>query len=176
MNKKEQEIIERFAAGRQLDYAEVKPDALAKYNLCYDNVLDKITRDGGSLAYGYVFNRRCSRIMDTVAHVIWRDTNGKLVDVTPQRFPQGSYNVSIGDKYLFLLDDDAKPVVFKERDIECREDGSVMAIHHPGWWTCLPSKSFAMTRAARREVALMNQYSYAYARAIMRAAEGALAV
>ncbi len=176
MTKKEQEIIERFAAGREIELAEAKPEEWAKQNLCYDNVLEKVTRDGGSIACGYVFYRWSAEIMDAVPHVIWRDTKGTLIDVTPHDFFRGTYNVGIGDKYLFLVDESAKPVVVKERVIEFREDGSVRAIHHPGWWTCPPSKSFAMTKAARREVALMNQTDYDNGRAIRRAAEGALAV
>jgi hypothetical protein len=175
MNKKEQGIIGLFAARRQRDLAELYPDALANVSLCYDNVLEKITRDGGSIAYGYVFYRVGS-IMDAIPHVIWRDAKGALIDITPHDFFSGTYNVGIGDKQLFLADDAAKSVVVKERVIEFREDGSVRAIYDPGWQTCRPSKSFAMTKAVRREVVPMNQNDYANARAIMRAAEGALAV
>ncbi|MGE4304593.1 MAG: hypothetical protein AB7E24_11250 [Novosphingobium sp.] len=68
----------------------------AQMSACFDNVTRKITRAGGTIAYGWAVWHIPGLYFEAEHHGVWCNRNGKLIDVSPQ----------LGDvsKVLFLPD------------------------------------------------------------------------
>jgi len=56
--------------------------------MCYGNVLDKISADGGERVYGWQLALSPQRFIKALHHCVWRSPDGKLFDVTSAPFPR----------------------------------------------------------------------------------------
>src|SRR5205814_1720114 len=83
---------------------------------CFQNVKHVIELHGGSFAYGWAFSglgpiASSGQIQPLYSrwcnHVIWRDKNGRLWEVTPSGDPLGVASIALGPTN-FILDDQAK--------------------------------------------------------------------
>lgn len=94
--------IERFC--RQLNprgapvWVDVEPTSSAERQECFFNVREKIDREGGEAALGWTIWEWPSTMLDAEFHSVWRDPQGRLIDVTPK--DQGETRI------LFLEDPD----------------------------------------------------------------------
>jgi hypothetical protein len=95
-----------IAPGRP-QFIPSKPSADAQPSACFDNTLLKITRAGGSIAYGWAIWSRPGIYFEAEHHGVWRNRRGDLVDVSPQ------FNGA--RKILFLPDADARYDPLKHR-------------------------------------------------------------
>lgn len=78
--------IRSFAAElgcTDIEFVEVHPEPDASPTRCFMNVQAKISRDGGSLVYGWTFWEHPKLFIDAEFHGCWRDPSGKLIDITP---------------------------------------------------------------------------------------------
>jgi hypothetical protein len=111
--------IDRFAASITSDplrFALHRPEQWCQPGLCFNNVDEKVKRDGGQRLCGWIFNlRRADQIENgdyliAVNHAVWRPPRGPLIDVTPYSH---AIHTPIGpaqDRGWFLPDLDAAPV------------------------------------------------------------------
>ncbi|MDO7837410.1 hypothetical protein Q4610_20405 [Sphingobium sp. HBC34] len=77
-------------------YVRSKRSSDAQMSACFDNVARKITRAGGTTAYGWAIWHIPGLYFEAEHHGVWRRRSGELIDVSPQ----------LGDvsKILFLPD------------------------------------------------------------------------
>ncbi|MBF9151686.1 hypothetical protein [Novosphingobium jiangmenense] len=77
-------------------YIRSKRSSDAQASACFDNVARKISRAGGSIAYGWAIWQIPGLYFEAEHHGVWRNRRGDLLDVSPQ----------LGDvaKILFLPD------------------------------------------------------------------------
>ncbi len=71
------------------EIVEVRVEATAKLASCFYNVQDKINRDGGTIYYGWAVWEH-THFIEAEHHAVWEDSNGNLVDVTPQKIRANS--------------------------------------------------------------------------------------
>ncbi|WFU79396.1 SEC-C metal-binding domain-containing protein [Bradyrhizobium sp. CIAT3101] len=60
----------------------VRPEPSATIGECFNNVNQKIGRDGGTIAYGWLIWEWPRVIVEAEHHAVW-DTGGALIDITP---------------------------------------------------------------------------------------------
>lgn len=64
------------------------PLLIEQYSLvdnCFNNVIEKISKDGGSIVYGWKILKYPFSI-EAERHAVWRSNNNELVDITPMPF------------------------------------------------------------------------------------------
>lgn len=76
-------------------YIPVKPAPDAQPSECFNNVADRVARDGGSLVYGWLIWEWPRVFIEAEHHAIW-EKDGMLVDITPP--------INGEEKILFLPD------------------------------------------------------------------------
>ncbi|WP_461137394.1 hypothetical protein, partial [Spirosoma terrae] len=95
------------------------PDVRAIVNACYQNVDDKVAREGGSAQYGWHFSHKFAPDISEVGylvatnHAVWRSPLGKLIDITPFHPDQSLRPLNLEGKVLFLADNKAEPARFE---------------------------------------------------------------
>lgn len=92
-------IIETFVSSLNAGpavYVPVVPDKHGLYGFCSDGVAQKITADGGSVAFGWSIWEWPGLLLTAEFHAVWRDEAGDLNDITPK--PGGE------DRILFVQD------------------------------------------------------------------------
>ena len=94
-----------------------EPDSIV--NACYQNAERKVSQDGGSVQYGWIFAHRRTAAFESVGyfiathHAVWRDSNRRLIDVTPFNTEVMHQPLNLDNKVYFLADDKAEPVPIK---------------------------------------------------------------
>lgn len=95
------------------------PEQDAQVNTCYHNAEVKAERAGGRIQYGWTFNHRLTADFPSVGyfvaahHAVWRDSIGRLIDVTPFNPEVKHQPLNNGGEVYFLVDDRAKPVMIE---------------------------------------------------------------
>lgn len=96
----------------------VKPEDYARHSCCFENVLQKIERDGGGPLFGWYFlSRRSERFgyyLIATNHAIWESPERQPVDVTPFHHELRHQPVNQDKAVLFLLDPNAAPTITPE--------------------------------------------------------------
>jgi hypothetical protein len=68
-------------------YLPVQVDPSAAPNCCFQNVKEKVEREGGEIVVGWAIWEWKYVILEGEHHAIWRTTLGNLVDITPKPIP-----------------------------------------------------------------------------------------
>lgn len=80
--------VELLLDTMQVDYdpelVPVKPEEYSQPDACYDNVAEKVTRDGGKIHYGWAVWQN-THIIEAEHYAVWETPDGDLVDVSPNR-------------------------------------------------------------------------------------------
>ena len=96
-----------------------RPEEWAHPSRCFENVAEKIRKDGGRIIYGWTFHLRFVEHAPDEAylfithHAVWHSPDGSLVNVTP--YPDDKHYPLPGSEqdFVFLTDTNAKPVPTK---------------------------------------------------------------
>lgn len=112
------EGIEKFAAiiSHQplLGLVEHCPEHWCKPSHCFENVLEKIRRDGGYIRFGWTFHYRIAQdiggYLFVTHHAVWHAPDGRLIDVTPFHQDSQHHPITESEGVLFLVDEAAQPV------------------------------------------------------------------
>lgn len=80
--------VELLLDTMQVDYdpelVPVRPEEYSQHDACYDNVAEKVKRDGGKLHYGWVV-WQSKHIIEAEHYAVWENPAGDLVDVSPNK-------------------------------------------------------------------------------------------
>jgi hypothetical protein len=93
-----------------------QPEPWAGVNVCIDNVLRKVERDGGRALYGWTLSMRRAAAGDYLLfthHAVWNSPVGTLIDVTPLHPNPAIRPILQGSSTLILVDFDAEPVLIR---------------------------------------------------------------
>lgn len=74
------------------------PIKRAVTSFCFDNVAQRVTEKGGSIAYGWAIWHMPGLYFEAEHHAVWRNKLGNLIDVSPQM---------AGRKLLMFLSDES---------------------------------------------------------------------
>ena len=128
--------IQEFASeisSQPLCQAQHQPEVQARPKCCFQNVWEKVAKDGGEILFGWTFSHRINPqygdyVMAT-HHAVWCAPDNKLIDVTPFTDDPKHHPFTLGKYVLFLVDESAQPV----------EQGNLIAP--------LPLKYFALSNS-----------------------------
>ena len=111
------ERIDAFAStiSRQpLGLALHRPETWAEPSRCFENVWEKMRRDGGTILFGWTFHHRIAQgtgeYLFVTHHAVWHASNGALINVTPFHQDSKHHPIRQEDGIVFLVDDAAQPV------------------------------------------------------------------
>lgn len=98
-----------------LGLALYRPELWAAPTRCFENVFEKVRREGGRTQFGWTFHHRFSPqngdYLMATHHAVWHATTEQLIDITPMHEEERHKPiVSKGGDVLFLVDDSAEPV------------------------------------------------------------------
>ena len=79
-------------------YIYVQPESFCKNNWCFQNVEEKIRRDGGEAVLGWSIMWVEHKFIEAEFHSVWKSPAGSLIDITPLS------KLIKSDKILFLKD------------------------------------------------------------------------
>ncbi len=79
-----------------LVWVQVNPEGWCQQNECFNNVKEKVMRDGGSIQYGWNIWEWKNVFVEAEFHSVWH-YNNDLIDITPK--------MNNENKILFLIDD-----------------------------------------------------------------------
>lgn len=96
INEHVEKLLALMNAVMEPEIVPVEVDPTGKLANCYGNVLDKVSRDGGRIHYGWVI-WQSKNLCEAEHHAVWEDSAGDLHDITPR-----SENI---DKIMFLPDE-----------------------------------------------------------------------
>lgn len=65
-------------------YVKIIPEPYAEQLKCFNNVESKIQKDGGSIQYGRAIWEWKNVLLQAEFHVVWKSSDGELIDITPQ--------------------------------------------------------------------------------------------
>ena len=94
-------VVKEFAANicpGELQYVRINAEPYSKNNWCFQNVEEKVRRDGGEVVYGWSFLWWEQNFIEAEFHAIWKSPEGELIDITP--IDKGIQS----DRILFLED------------------------------------------------------------------------
>ncbi len=77
-------LLDRLQVDYDPELIPVQPEAYSQPDACYDNVAEKVKRDGGKLHYGWAV-WQSKHIIEAEHYAVWEHANGDLVDVSPNR-------------------------------------------------------------------------------------------
>jgi hypothetical protein len=91
------------------------PEKWALPMRCFENVFEKVRRDGGAVRVGWTFHYRIApgvgEYLFATHHAVWHAPNGSLIDVTPFHEDEKHHPLTPQDgNILFLVDDAAQRV------------------------------------------------------------------
>lgn len=115
VSKKELDTVARSIGDGPIGLAHHEPEEKAQAHRCFENVADKVARDGGKGMFGWTFH---SRIVESIPgpgylfvthHAVWHAPDGRLVDVTP--YPDAKHQpLGPEGSIIFLVDPASQPV------------------------------------------------------------------
>jgi len=84
-------LLSILNTGKEPIILSITPEPNSKFGDCFFNVDDKVKIAGGSSCIGWAILRG-GTIIEAEAHAVWRNPDGKLVDITPRnsRFKSSS--------------------------------------------------------------------------------------
>ncbi len=86
--KKIDEFVKRFCKSIQPNHSPVFVDFFyipeCKEGECFYNVQKIVDREGGQIIYGWIIWSWPNVYMEAEHHAVWKNTTGKLLDVTPK--------------------------------------------------------------------------------------------
>lgn len=107
------EFAQTLSSG-PLGLALYLPELSASPMRCFENVLRKVTQEGGQIQFGWTFLHRFSPgkgdYLIATHHAVWYEPTGQLIDVTPMHEEEKHRPIAPSGEVLFLVDDLAKPV------------------------------------------------------------------
>lgn len=93
-----EKLLSKLNAEFEPEIVPIIPEPYAKYEQCFNNVAEKVKRDGGSVHYGWaVFLSQI--ICEGERHAVWESPEGELLDITP-RDPEVDRIMFISDNNL----------------------------------------------------------------------------
>jgi hypothetical protein len=105
------EPLRRFAStisNESWELVDYTPDPLAQPAQCFQNVSEKVCREGGRPIFGWVFLFRNAPYLIAMHHAVWRARDSDAtVDITP--FHPNTQPYCHAGKVVFLLDGAAEP-------------------------------------------------------------------
>jgi hypothetical protein len=97
-----------------LGLASYRPESWARTTHCFENVFEKVRRDGGRAQFGWIFHPRLSpgngQYLIASHHAAWHAPTEHLVDVTPMHEDERHRPATQNGDTIFLVDDSAQPV------------------------------------------------------------------
>ena len=97
------EACKSICGGKPVD-VPIVPETQSKDAFCWFNVEEKVARDGGEPAYGWLVVVYKERWIKAIPHAVWKSPEGTLVDITPPQL--SSLN---SERTLFLHDEQLNP-------------------------------------------------------------------
>jgi hypothetical protein len=93
--------------------AYYQPEAGARPLCCFQNVWEKVARDGGGPLFGwtfsYRFNPQHGDYIVATHHAVWCAPDNRLIDVTPFTPDPAGHPYTLDKYVLFLVDEAAQP-------------------------------------------------------------------
>jgi hypothetical protein len=114
-------VIKQFAAtaGGPLELVEHRPEPWAVPMGCFQNVRQKVSRDGGTGLSGWHFLMRHSPehgdYLIATHHSIWQTPGSPLIDITPFHEHPGHQPLTEGRRVIFLADSNSTPIVIGDQ-------------------------------------------------------------
>lgn len=109
-------LMSKIAPGRDAIYLTVQPEHGAQVSECFPNVIEKISREGGSMLCGWQIWEWPHVLVEAEFHAVWVSPNGSLTEITPKQDgegmilfvpdPQLTYNGSAKDNVRLPIRDD----------------------------------------------------------------------
>ncbi len=90
-------FCKEISPSRKPIYLKIKKEASATTLNCFDNVQNKANQNGGKVRFGWIIWEWKDIMIEAEFHAVWMDSNGQLVDITPN-----GYGFK---RILFLIDD-----------------------------------------------------------------------
>lgn len=106
INKNVLKLCSQITTGTPL-YVPVRPDGSAESQQCFQNVVRKINRDGGSQCVGWRIWERPELYVEAEFHAVWRTPLGELFDITP---------LPDDERTILFLFDKTRPYKDRQRD------------------------------------------------------------
>jgi hypothetical protein len=66
------------------DHVPVEPGGGCRPGACFENVIDIVKRQGGSVQYGWSIREQPRAFVEGEFYAVWRSPDGTLIDVTPR--------------------------------------------------------------------------------------------
>jgi hypothetical protein len=103
-----------------LQYVEVKTESYAIRLECFENVKEKVRRDGGGIQYGWTIWEWQHIMVEAEFHAIWVDLQGNFIDITPKDNNE--------KRILFLVDNSIIPtgIIIDNVRLNISNDNSVI--------------------------------------------------
>jgi hypothetical protein len=89
-------LANKLAPAQSPVYLVVQPEADAKINECFPNVVAKVQKDGGSIVFGWQLWEWPHVLIEAEFHAVWRSPEGELKEISPKQHGE--------EKILFLPD------------------------------------------------------------------------
>ena len=100
-------LCKRLVPNSSVRYIDLQPENYCSPSHCFQNVREKVLRDGGSEVIGWAIWRYDNILIEAEAHSVWRSSEGRFIDVTPQ---------SGGEKEILFLEDNSLSYEGKQID------------------------------------------------------------
>lgn len=92
-------LLERLRLNSRPIKLTIEPDVSARPNFCFQNVQDRIARDGGSIVFGWALWRLEPFFIEAEHHAVYRSIGKtRLSDITPAVDKFDRYRVFIRDQ------------------------------------------------------------------------------
>jgi hypothetical protein len=133
-----------------------RPESWATATLCFTNVFRKVTQDGGTALFGWMFHYRevvaipGPGYLIGVNHAVWHAPDKRLVDVTPFHVDEKHQPLADGDYVIFLIDQQSMPL---------RSEAEGMAL--PSWFFPLGDGDSMRSHAERLQANELAEWTAA---------------
>jgi hypothetical protein len=83
-------LCRELSSGQRPAWVNVRPDTKAIVSECFPNVAAKVTRDGGSLVFGWAIWEWPRIFIEAEHHAVW-ERDGELLDIASQEVSSSAY-------------------------------------------------------------------------------------
>jgi hypothetical protein len=77
-------LCRKIEPNQQPILVPVKPSRIGNVGLCFYNVKDKVTQDGGKIQYGWIIWENPGVLIEAEFHSIWVSPQNEYIDITPK--------------------------------------------------------------------------------------------